>query len=299
MRRLPNCTTTLIAFRPLNMLFPNLPLPSYRRRDLAQRKMAETYIGIIRKRRDQGSTERDMIDSLMSQKYKDGRSLGDEEIAHIMIAILMAGQHTSSSTIAWTLLHLAETPDIVEELHQEQKRVLGDEPLSYDNLKDLKLANDVIREVLRLHPPLHTLMRKVISPIQVPDTKMVIEPGSFVLAAPGVSAMDPQLWEQPLEFLPKRWENTNKDVDDKADKVDYGFGLVSKGTSSPYLPFGAGRHRCVGEQFAYLQLATLLVSFVREFQWTLLPGAQLPAPDYTSMVALPQERESVIAWTRR
>ena len=53
-----------------------------------------------------------MIAALMQQRYKDGRELSDREIAHIMIALLMAGQHTSSSTGTWTLLHLADNPDV-------------------------------------------------------------------------------------------------------------------------------------------------------------------------------------------
>ena len=53
-----------------------------------------------------------MIAALMQQRYKNGRELGEREIAHIMIALLMAGQHTSSSTGTWTLLHLAEHPDV-------------------------------------------------------------------------------------------------------------------------------------------------------------------------------------------
>lgn len=53
-----------------------------------------------------------MISSLMTQKYRAGRLLKDHEIAHIMIALLMAGQHTSSSTGSWALLHIADRPDI-------------------------------------------------------------------------------------------------------------------------------------------------------------------------------------------
>ena len=53
-----------------------------------------------------------MIASLMNQKYRAGRALKDHEIAHIMIALLMAGQHTSSATGAWSLLHLADRPDV-------------------------------------------------------------------------------------------------------------------------------------------------------------------------------------------
>ena len=48
-----------------------------------------------------------MISALISQKYRDGRELPNHEIAHILIALLMAGQHTSSATGSWALLHLA------------------------------------------------------------------------------------------------------------------------------------------------------------------------------------------------
>lgn len=53
-----------------------------------------------------------MLGALLDQKYKDGRTLSDREVAHIMIALLMAGQHTSSATSSWSLLHLADRPDV-------------------------------------------------------------------------------------------------------------------------------------------------------------------------------------------
>lgn len=54
----------------------------------------------------------DVIGSLMQQRYRDGTPLPDHEIAHLMIAVLMAGQHTSSSTLSWCMLHIASRPDI-------------------------------------------------------------------------------------------------------------------------------------------------------------------------------------------
>jgi sterol 14-demethylase len=53
-----------------------------------------------------------MIAALLNQKYRNGTALRDHEIAHIMIALLMAGQHTSSATGSWALLHLAANPDV-------------------------------------------------------------------------------------------------------------------------------------------------------------------------------------------
>jgi sterol 14alpha-demethylase len=54
-----------------------------------------------------------MIAALLDQRYRDGALLKDHEIAHIMIALLMAGQHTSSATGSWIILHLAANPDVV------------------------------------------------------------------------------------------------------------------------------------------------------------------------------------------
>jgi sterol 14-demethylase len=57
--------------------------------------------------------EHDMMAALLNQKYRDGRLLRDHEIAHILIALLMAGQHTSSASGSWAMLHLAANPDVV------------------------------------------------------------------------------------------------------------------------------------------------------------------------------------------
>lgn len=71
------------------------------------------------------------------------------------------------------------------------------------------------------------------------------------MAAPGVSSMDPKIWDQPKKWNPHRWLD-EKGVGAAAlenyygstgEQVDYGYGQVSKGTESPYQPFGAGRHR--------------------------------------------------------
>ena len=102
------------GFTPLNFMFPNLPLPSYRRRDRAQKAMSDFYLDIMRKRKSGETevTEMDMIQALSGKEYKDGTPLTDRDIAHMMIAILMAGQHTSSATSSWSILHVAHRPDI-------------------------------------------------------------------------------------------------------------------------------------------------------------------------------------------
>ncbi|KAG9808264.1 hypothetical protein KCV05_g22173, partial [Aureobasidium melanogenum] len=78
------------------------------------------------------------------------------------------------------------------------------------------------------------------------------------------------------------------------EKTDYGYGLVSKGASSPYLPFGAGRHRCIGEQFAYVQLQTILVTMVQSFKFRNLNGREgVVDTDYSSLFSRPLAPASI------
>ncbi|CAO1614402.1 unnamed protein product [Parajaminaea phylloscopi] len=315
------------GFIPINFIMPGLPLPGNFRRDRAQKKMSRFYRDIIEKRRAAGniggeSAEHDMIATLMQQTYKNGRPLTDIEMAHIMIALLMAGQHTSSATGAWALLRLASKPELIQELYDEQVRVYGEgskgsfRPLDYEtNKNSVPVLDSVIRETLRMHPPLHSLMRLVLKDLPVPPTlsasrlgskqdahTLVIPKGHSVLAAPGVSAIDPELWPDAAEFKPSRWLEGGQlkaDATEGAggETVDYGWGAVSKAANSPYLPFGAGRHRCIGEQFAYLQLGTIISTFVRDFDWKLDQG-KFPEPDYTSMVVLPKPPANIVMTKR-
>jgi len=277
-----------MGFSPINFMLPWAPLPHNRKRDFARNKMIQTYSEIIQKRRsnDVKKDSEDMIWHLMDCRYKDGKPVPDHEIAGIMIALLMAGQHSSSSTIAWIILRLASRPDITEELLAEQKEVLGaDLPaLTYDDLSRLPLHNQVVKETLRLHAPIHSIMRKVKSPLQVDGTPYTIPTSHVLLSSPGVSSTLPEYFPNPSNWEPHRWDaGMGDDFDGEDDeKIDYGWGVVSKGTNSPYLPFGAGRHRCIGEQFAYVQLQTILVAMVREFKLRNLDGSSnVPGTDYS------------------
>ena len=276
-----------MGFSPINFMLPWAPLPHNKKRDYAQKKMAKTYGEIIEARRKagEGKDSRDMIWNLMTSVYKDGTPVPDIEIAHIMIALLMAGQHSSSSTSAWIMLRLATRPDITEELLQEQKTVLGADlpPLTYDDLQRLPLNSQVVKETLRLHAPIHTILRAVKSPMQVEGTPYIIPTTHNLLAAPGVTSKISDYFPNPSHWEPHRWDSGNgAHVDEDDEKIDYGYGLVSKGTGSPYLPFGAGRHRCIGEQFAYVQLGAILATMVRHFKLTQVEeGKPLVGTDYS------------------
>lgn len=278
------------GFQPINFMLPWFPLPQNRRRDLAQRKMTQNYTDIIKARR-LGKKERDsedMIWNLMNSVYKDGRPVPDTETAHMMIGLLMAGQHSSSVTSSWIMLHLAAQPEVMEELYQEQLEILGDKVLNYDNIQQLPLAMNVIRETLRLHPPIHSIMRKVKTPLPIASTDWVVPPSHVLLAAPATMGMSDEYFPNAQKWDPHRWDTMADPRDQEKEKMDYGYGLVSTGADSTYLPFGAGRHRCIGEQFANIQLTIVLIIMVRTFKLSTVDGKKgVVATDYSvSMPAL-------------
>ncbi|KAJ7280987.1 cytochrome P450 [Mycena rebaudengoi] len=161
-------------------------------------------------------------------------------------SLLMAGQHTSSAPLAWTMLHLASDTATADALYTEQ------------DFRHLPLLDSCVRETLRMHPPIHSIMRQVREDVVVPaslsalfkDGVYVVPKDTYVLASPLVSQIDPQIWKDADKWNPTWW-NDEQGVaaqalktytDEGGEKIDYGFGTVSKGTESPYQPFGAGKH---------------------------------------------------------
>ena len=293
-----------LSFLPINFYMPGLPLPVNRRRDKAHKKIVAIYTNIIHSRRDAGGESKreaddDMIWSLMRSNYKNGSPVPDHEIAHLMIGLLMAGQHNTYSIGSWMLFHIASRPDIQEAMYEEQKQALGsdlNDPSTRGAMSKLPLHKMVVRETLRLHSPIHTIMRAVKVPLTITALSPATQkqhtykiPTSHVLiSAPGVTARTAEFFPEPDKWEPRRWESMSSFLE-TAEK---------KGASSPYLPFGAGRHRCVGEAFSYLQLSAIVTYMVREFRFKLLEGEGVPKTDYTAMITRPVV-PAILRWERR
>jgi sterol 14-demethylase len=287
-----------LGFQPINFMLPWAPLPHNRKRDIAHARMRAIYLKIIQARREAGpktgsspssSSARDktkgtdMISNLMGSIYRDGTPVPDKEIAHMMITLLMAGQHSSSAISCWIILRLASNPSMTEKLYEEQLQNIGSDlpPLKYKDLDKLPLHHNVVKETLRIHSSIHSLMRKVKNPLPVPGTEFTVPPSHTLLSSPGVTARDARYFRDPLRWDPHRWEERVEE-EDESETVDYGYGAVSKGTRSPYLPFGAGRHRCIGEKFAYLNLEVIVAMMVRRFRFYNPDGVEgVPDTDYS------------------
>jgi sterol 14-demethylase len=250
---------------------PYLPLPSFRRRDRARKRMVELITGIIEQRRREGWSGEDFLQNLMEARYADGRALSNDEITGLLLTIMFAGHHTSGVTFSWTGVLLAQNPHWLARLKAEQKRVLGDRTdLTIEDLRAMHELEWTIKEVLRLYPPLIMLMRKVMNPFEYGGYE--VPTGSMIFASPAAAHRIPEVFVNPHRFEPDRFSP------ERAEDKKHPLGWIS---------FGAGRHRCMGITFAQLQLRALWSHLLRNFDFELMESRY--EPDYTRLLVGPRQ----------
>ncbi|KAJ3615571.1 hypothetical protein Zmor_016315 [Zophobas morio] len=257
-----------------------VPLPSLIRRDRAHHALKRIFQEIIEARRKENRlNESDMLATFMTATYRNGTQLTDEQVSGMCIAMLLAGQHTSSTTSAWLGFFLCTSKQLKEKCRSEVRNVISDS-LSYDNLKELVTLDHCLKETLRLRPPIMTLMRRCKKSFKV--NNFVVPEGHIVCVSPTVNHILQEHWKDPEKFSPDRFESTKEGL--PTAECNEGGGTNVKCGKYSYVPFGAGRHRCVGEMFAYLQIKTIWAVLLDELDFE---RDDLPAINYQTMIHTP------------
>jgi sterol 14-demethylase len=249
---------------PVAYIDPYADIESFRRRDAARAGLVELVQAIMDQRTvspTASDDERDLLDVLMSIDNPDGtkRFIADQ-ITGMFIAMMFAGHHTTSGTAAWTLIELLRHPEEMAAVITEVDSLMADgAEVSYQALRDAPRLDASIKETLRLHPPLIILIRVAKERFEVLGE--VIEPGQMVAASVTVSHHLPDSFVDRDRFDPSRYlDGRNEDL------------------ANPWswIPFGAGRHRCVGAAFAQMQLKAIFLTLLRD--WTF--DASQPLDSY-------------------
>jgi sterol 14-demethylase len=258
------------GIHPLAYHFPNLPLPAFKKRDKARVRLQNLVGQIVAKRQTQGGSHSDMLQSLMDSSYADGSKLDANEITGLLIAAIFAGHHTSSGTAAWVLIELLRHPHLLAKAKQEIDDLLGaDGEVTFENLREMPTLENVLKEVLRLHPPLILLMRKVL--VDIPFKGHVFKAGDMVWAAPPVTQRMGSLFKNPLVF----------------DAERYAPGRNEDRNLMAYQPFGGGKHKCSGNGFAIFQIKAIFAVLLRRFEFELVDAPEHYRDDYTQMIVQP------------
>ena len=257
---------------PLCYVDPYLPIESFRIRDEARVGLVALVQEIMNQRIANPPTDksdRDMLDVLVSITDEDGNlRFSADEVTGMFISLMFAGHHTSSGTSSWTLIELLRHPQIYAEAQQELDDLYADgQEVSFHALRQIPVLENVLKETLRLHPPLIILMRVAQGEFEVADH--AIHDGDFVAASPAISNRIPEDFPDPEAFDPSRY--------DKPREED----VIHRWT---WIPFGAGRHRCVGAAFATIQIKAIFSVLLREYEFEMAQPADSYHNDHSKMV---------------
>ena len=254
----------------LGFFLPRLPIRAHRRRDRARRRIAGILGRIMAGRRRSGPAPDDFMQALMQARYKDGRGLSDDEITGILLTVLFAGQHTSAVLASWTGLELVRAPSTLTRIRDEMQEVYGETgTMSLGTLKQQVALERTVRECERLHPPLILLIRKVLKPLHHAGYTLPV--GTLAMVSPAVSHRLAQVFADPQRFNPERFAPPANE-----DKQHH-YALIG---------FGGGRHRCMGKNFAIMQLKAIWTVLLDRFDFRL--DTAFPAPNYGSWVTGPK-----------
>ena len=256
---------------------PYAPIESFRRRDAARRALVDLVQGVMAGRianPPQGKQDRDMLDVLVSIKDENGDlRFSADVITGMFISMMFAGHHTTSGTAAWSLIELLRHPEYMRAVNSELDELYSDgSEISFRALRQIPVLESVLKETLRLHPPLIILLRVAKGEFEVGGYG--ISEGDLVAATPAISNRIPEDFPDPDRFDPGRYLDPNQED------------LVNRWT---WIPFGAGRHRCVGAQFAMMQLKAIFSVLLRDYEFELAQPPDSYRNDHSKMVVQLQQ----------
>ncbi|HVS38240.1 MAG TPA: cytochrome P450 [Gemmataceae bacterium] len=247
-------TALRLARAPAVLLAPlDLPFTPYRRYLRVARRVDEALSGLIARRRTEGAGGGDVLSAMVRAVDADG-GLTEDELVGQANALFLAAHETSASALTWAVFLLAQHPAVLADLLDELQTTFGGDGIAPERLEELPLLDRVVRESLRLFPPVPILTR-----VTAADTVL----GRCQLPAATELHLSiyhthhaEKLYPQAQRFLPDRWKTA---------------------APSPYeyLPFGVGSRLCVGAGFALLEIKTVLALLLRRWRIQIVPGARI------------------------
>ncbi len=211
------------------IIWRKIPRPGYKK----YFKVLDDYLYEIIHARRASTVKNDLLSHLLDA------GLTDKQIKDQMLTMLIAGHDTATALLAWIFTLLGKTPEVYLQLVEELDKA--------GKSQDVNYLDEVIKETLRLYPPIHIGNRMVKDNIVFDDTN--IAPGERLFYSIYLTQRDPQYWDKPGEFCPER------------------FAAGKKQTAFSYIPFGGGPRACIGAAFGQEEARIVIGYLIKTFHF--------------------------------
>lgn len=233
-----------------------LPRPRRRSQRQAIRLLRASVAAMLRERGSAPQPRDDLMHRLMkAHDPETGAPMTDEQLIDNLLTFYLAGHDTTAKALTWTLYLLARSPEWTSVLKDEIARITGGAPVTADHIDKLVLTQQVIKESMRIYPPVPMMSRQAVA-----DTSLgphAVKTGTSIVIPIYAIQRHRARWQNPDLFDPTRF------APDKEARI----------SRYQYMPFGAGPRICIGMAFAMIEATAMLA--------TMLQSARFgPVPDH-------------------
>jgi cytochrome P450 len=206
----------------------------------------------------------DLLAALIEARDPEtGACFSRDELVDQVCVLFLAGHETSASALGMAVYLLGCFPEVQQRLRAEVLEVLGsragapDQPLGFEDLRQLSYGAAIFNETLRLYPPLSFFSRESQSNTELAGSRCPMR--ALVTISPWVIQRHEQHWSEPNAFRPERFLS-DANADDRRWARD------------AFLPYGLGPRKCPGAAFAQQEALLVLAELVRRFEVLPDPG---------------------------
>jgi len=220
--------------------------------------------GLIRERRASGIRKDDLLTWLLDavDTEGDGKGMSDELVRDEVVTLVLTGQETIAVTMGWMSWLLCCHPDVQERVSGEVRTMLGKQPPQFADVARLTSVERVLRETMRLYPPIYFFSREPTETVEVAGYQMA--PGSQVFISPYLIHRDPRWFPEPDRFDPMRFTPENEE----------------RLPACAWIPFSAGPRACIGRHMAMLEGTLAMTLLLQDYKLELAPGQGEPEREW-------------------
>lgn len=219
--------------------------------------------GLIAERRGRTEGRNDLLSILVAARdEEDGTTMSDRQVRDEIFTFFFAGHETTALSLTWALYLISQHPEVEQRLLEEIKQVLGGGVPKVSNYYQLSYTNKVIKESMRIRPPVWSFGRECIKDCSIGDYE--VKDGTTILLSQWLMHHDERYYADPHSFNPDRWSEE----------------FANHLPKFAYFPFGGGPRICIGNGFAMLESVLALATIMQNFHIELAqekPVELLPA----------------------